>query len=423
MSFYKSFGIYTICGLAAKGISFFLLPFFTYYLSQSEYGIIVIFSNSIYFIAPLMNLGIGETFTVEYPSIDKKQLASFVSTSLAIPVLVLLMVLLTVILFHSVFFSLTGLTTRVQYIVCFFSFSNFYSDYLFTILRNKNKPLSFGILAILKTVLELVLAVLFIRFLRMGYMGRVQSMFISTVVVFIVALFYFIKSGLITFSCSKSWILLILKRGLPAIPLFFMVFFLYNTDKYMVNYFFGAAKAGLYGLAAQFAFIITMLSSAFITPFYPFLYDNLNKGNYQKVVKVAGSYVLLLGVTGLLIYLFAPIGFRYFIAPKFQSSLYYLPFLIIGQFFYSAYMILGGLVYYKRQNNLYYFICPVVIMFSILVNYYLLAVLKITQFGYASVLSYLFCFSLIALFYRREIKRGIIILSESTPYRLNRSPK
>ncbi|HJP64222.1 MAG TPA: hypothetical protein VJ844_12325 [Mucilaginibacter sp.] len=423
MSFYKSFGIYTICGLIAKGISFFLLPFFTHYLSQSEYGIIVIFSNSIYFIAPLMNMGIGETFTVEYGTIDKKQLTSFVSTSLTIPVLVLLLVLLVVACFHSFFFKLTGLTEAVQYIVCFFSFSNFFSDYLFTVLRNKNKPLSFGVLAILKTVLELVLAVLFIRFLRMGYMGRVQSMFISTAVVFVVTLFYFIKSGLLTFRYSKSWALLILKRGFPAIPLFFMVFVLYNTDKYMVNYLFGSAKAGLYGLAAQFAFIITMLSSAFITPFYPFLYDNLNKGDYLKVVKVTGSYILLLAVAGLSIYLLAPIGFRYFIAPKFHPSLYYLPFLIIGQFFYSAYMILGGLVYYKRQNNIYYLVCPAVILFSIAVNYYLLDILKIGQFGYSSLLSYLFCFMLIAFFYRREIKKAIVILSGSKAYQLNKSPE
>ncbi|MFB9840795.1 lipopolysaccharide biosynthesis protein [Mucilaginibacter ginsenosidivorans] len=413
MSFYKSFGIYTICGLAAKGISFFLLPFFTHYLSQSEYGIIVIFSNSIYFIAPLMNMGIGETFTVEYVSIDKKQLTGFVSTSLTIPVLVLLIVLLIVIAFHGFFYRLTGLTTQVQYIVCFFSFSNFFSDYLFTVLRNKNKALSFGMLAILKTVLELTLAVVFIRFLKMGYMGRVQSMFISTAVVFIVTLFYFIKSGLLTFSYSKSWAMLILKRGFPAIPLFFMVFVLYNTDKYMINYFFGPARAGLYGLAAQFAFIITMLSSAFITPFYPFLYENLNKGNLRKVVIVTSSYMLLLGITGLAIYLLAPVGFRYFIAPKFYSSLYYLPFLIVGQFFYSAYMILGGLVYYKRQNNVYYFIAPVVILFTIAVNYYLLNTLKIEQFAYTSALSYMFCFILVAFFYRQELKKGLMILYRS----------
>lgn len=413
MSFYKAFGIYTICGLIAKAISFLLLPFFTHYLSQSEYGIIIIFSNSIYFIAPLMNMGIGETFTVEYPLMTKKQQADFLSTSLAIPIVVLLLVLAVITFAHPLFFKLTGLTGELQYIVCFFSFTTFFSDYLFTVLRNKNRPVSFGVLAIFKTVLELVLAVYFIKYLRMGYMGRVQSMFVSTAAIFAFTIFYFAKSGLLSFTFHKDWAILILKRGFPAIPLFFMVFVLYNTDKYMVNYFFGSAKAGLYGLAAQFGFIIALISSSFITPFYPFLYENLYKRNHKKVVLVTGGYLLLLGITGLSICLLAPIGFKYFIAEKFHPSLYYLPALVAGQCFYSVYMILGGLVYYKRQNNIYYFICPAVMLFTIGINYYLLHIANISQYAYASMFSYFFCAALIAFFYRREIRTGLAILIRS----------
>lgn len=413
MGFYKSFGIYTLAGFVSKGIAFLLLPFFTHYLSQSDYGLITIFSNSVYFIAPLMNMGIGDTLTVEYPRLAKNEISSFVSTSMVIPLIVLLVVLLAALIFHSFFSSVTGLSATLIYLICILSFLNFFSEYLFTMLRNQQKPVSFGILSIVKTGLELLFAVYFIRFCQAGYIGRVGSMLLTTLLFASFALVYFIKNRLIILEFSKEWIRLILKRGLPSVPLFFMVFTMYNSDTYMVNYYYGPAKAGLYGLAGQFAFLLTVITASFITPFYPFLYENLHKGNHQKVVSLIVKYIFLISGIFLSILLLTPMVFKLVIAPKFHPALYYLFLLLVGQYFYSFYLILAGLIFYKKQNHLYYYICPVVITFTLCVNYFLLHIVKINQFGLTSALSYLFCFVVVALIYHSDIKNGISIYLKS----------
>lgn len=81
MNILKSFGIYTVAGILGKVASFLLLPFFTHYLSEGDYGIINIFTSSVYFIIPFMAVGIGETFSVEYPRFTKEEMVKFISTS------------------------------------------------------------------------------------------------------------------------------------------------------------------------------------------------------------------------------------------------------------------------------------------------------------------------------------------------------
>jgi len=371
--------------------------------------LVTIFANSVYFIAPLMNLGIGETYTVEYPGLDKKNIASFITTSSIVPVIILVLVSVLVSLLHPFITRLTGLSATLQYLICLFSFSNFFNEYLFTYFRNRNQPVSFGILTIVKTALELSLAVYFIKFCGDGYVGRVKSMFITTVIIFIFTLIYFIKNDVLNFNVSKKWFSLVIKRGIPTIPLFVMVFLLYNTDNYMVNYYHGAAAIGVYGLASQISLLVNFVCSSFITPFYPFLYDNLNKGNYVKVMSLVFKYIAFITGVVLLLALATPMVFDYFIGYKFHAALHYLPLLLLGQYFFSIYLILAGLVFYKKHNSYFYYICPVIIILNIGINYFFIGVLNVSQFAIASALSYFVCLSIVAGTYYRYIYKGTVI--------------
>jgi len=406
LNFFKAFGIYTVTGFATKAISFLLLPFFTHYLSQSDYGLITIFSNAFFLLAPLMSMGIGETFTVEYQGFQHREMQTFVSTSILVPVVGLPVMMAIVWIFHHELTSLTGLSESILYLICLLNFFNFFCDYLFSILRNQRRPVFFGIMAVIKTTLELSLAIYFIGFCHDGYIGRVKSIFLNILIISLVGIVFLVRNRLIIFNFSKKWLLLILKRGFPAIPLFFMSFTMYNCDTFMVNYFYGPAKAGLYGLAGQFAFILTVITTAFVTPFYPFLYENLMNGNRSKVASVVMRYVLFLTAVLAGLAVLTPVMFRFFISPKFHPALYYLLLLLAGQYFYSLYLILVGLIYYKRHNHIYYFICPLVILFTIGTDYTLLHIVKVNQYAITSALGYFFCLILVAAIYQKYIRRG-----------------
>ena len=350
-------------------------------------------------------MGIGETFTFEYARIDDKERKLFISTAVLYPLFILLLVLLIVLIFHNFFTTYTNLSSALLYTICFLSFFNFFSDFLFSIFRNKDKPYQYALFAFCKTVIELILAIYFIKYCKLGYEGRVSSIFIASFVSFLFVVIYLLKNKLIRFEFSQKWFNTILRKGLPTIPLFFMFFILSNTDKYMINYYYGSAKAGVYGLATQFSMLLTLITSSFITPFYPFLYENLYLKKHKKIILVVLIFSILLLIFTILVPLILPYLFEIFIDTKFNEALDYVFFLMLGQFFFGLYLLQGGLIYYRNKNYIYYYVAPLVISLSIISNYYVLNVFKIQQLALGAFLSYLACFIIMSLFcYKDMIK-------------------
>lgn len=405
LAIFKSFGIYTAAGILGRVASFLLLPFFTHYLTESDYGTINIFSNSIYFLTPFMAVGIGETFAVEYPRFSKDEMKNFISTSFCIPLIVFVLGTLVLLIFREFFIDKTGLSLYLLFLVALLSVSNFFTEYIFIVFRNQNNPIAYGLFSLFKTILELFLAVLFIKYLHKGYMGRIDSLLFTSLFGFLFIIVYFVSNNMIGFTFSKKWISVILHRGVPTIPLFFMIFTLGNADKYILNYYYGKDIVGLYGLGWQFAMIITMVVTAFMTPFYPFLYQKAEGRDYGKVITIIMLFLGGLMVCILLFLLVLPVFFNLMIGHNFHSSLQFIPYMLLGQFFWAIFLIACGYIYYKRRNYIFYYLSPMVIVFTIVIDYLFLVRYPVQNFAMVSFFSYLLCFFLQLFFLRRDIRR------------------
>ncbi len=405
MNLLKSFSFYTIAGFFIKGISFLLLPFFTHYLTQADYGLITIFSNSVYFITPLMSLGIGETLTVEYNTLTKKDLASFISTSIIFPIFISIITVLITLFIAKRIENIIGLKSIHLYLLCLLCWFNFFIDYFFTIIRNQNKPILYTGVGMLKTVLELLLAILFIKVFSQGAMGRVNSIVISAAICFLFVLIYFIKNKLINFTYQKKWLSIILKRGLPSIPFFLMLFILNNADKYFINYYHGSGATGVYGLAGQIAMIINLIAAAFVTPFYPFFYENLRLNQFSKILKVVFIYLALLFCATIVLGFCSPFLFNGFISKNFTPSIKFIFLLSLSQFCWGVFILFLGYLYYKKENYKLYYISITTILFTVIINYLVIKQCTTINWAVASLASYLFCLLTISIIYYKNIYR------------------
>lgn len=403
MGFIKAFSIYTFSGILNRGISFLLLPFFTHHLSQADYGVITIFSNSMFFIIPFMSMGVGETLTVEYPTLSKEELRKFISTSLVFPASVFLISSLMILIFNGIFTQLTGLSTYLLFMVCVLSVFNFLTEYLFVLFRNENKPLSFAMLSIGKTVIELSLAIYLISVMKQGYMGRVNSILVSSAAGFIVVLIYVYRNKLFVPGISKAWLNVILKRGLPAVPFFLMLFVLNNTDNYFINYYHGKNNLGPYGLACQVAMIINLIATSFVTPFFPFLYKNLLEKKYERILKVMIIYIGIMILSVAFLSFVAPYFFKVFIAEKFNGSLNYILLLSLGQMWWAFFVLFLGYLYFKKENQKLYYISICTICFTLVTDYLIIKESTTINWAWANMLSFLFCLLSIMFIYRERI--------------------
>lgn len=57
MNIYKSFSIYVLTSFIERGLAFFLLPVFTFYLSPYDYGILSLLTSLWVFTLPIVSLG------------------------------------------------------------------------------------------------------------------------------------------------------------------------------------------------------------------------------------------------------------------------------------------------------------------------------------------------------------------------------
>ncbi len=410
MNLVKSFSIYTISGLLSKALSFLLLPFFTNHLSQSDYGVITLFSNSIYFVLPFMFMGIGETLSVEYNSLTAKELPRFISTSLIFSIITFIISLFSILFFGTFLSMLTGLNIKLLYLVCILSGFNFFVEYVFIIFRNQHKSLHFALLSISKTVIELSVSIYLIGQCNQGAMGRINGLLISSGVCFVIILIYFFNKGYLNSSFSKNWFIIILKRGLPTIPFFFMIFILNNSDNYFIKFFHGNKSIGVYALACQIALVVNLISSSFMMSFYPFFYKSLLDKHHNKILRVIFVYIFIIILSILLLFVFSPLLFKHFINEKFIDSLQYVFLLSLGQMWWAFFLIILSYLYYKKENTKLYYLSISSIIFTITIDYFIIKQHDSINWAWANMLSFLFCFLFISYIYRKQIFFNFIFI-------------
>lgn len=91
---------------------------------------------------------------------------------------------------------------------------NLFIDYIFIILRNQNKAFAYAGFNLVKILVELILAVVLIKYLHEGAKGRINSVVYASLLGFLFAMGYLLKNRFIAFKFSKKWLGIILRRGL-----------------------------------------------------------------------------------------------------------------------------------------------------------------------------------------------------------------
>jgi type III secretory pathway component EscU len=94
-----------------------------------------------------------------------------------------------------------------------YAWFNLFQENITAYIRTIDKPMQFLWLSIMRDIIEIGLVVLLVIYQGKGATGRVLSGLITAGVVFIYAVYYFIRKGLIHTRISKKYLLEELKFG------------------------------------------------------------------------------------------------------------------------------------------------------------------------------------------------------------------
>lgn len=257
----KNTALFTIANFSNKLIIFFLLPFYTAFLSTEEYAIIDIISVVQQLIFPIITLDITEAlirFGIEKNS-NKKNI--FV---IGLSFVLVGNVILGLGCFSCVALSI-GVSKYILYFLIFnilISFNTFFTSFLKTV----DKVGLITISSIINTIVTTLLNIIFIAKLKFGvdgyYLSFICGNFI-TIVIMLIGSYKTILNSKIDRAKLKLNLIEMLKYAIPLIPNGIFWWVNSSLDRFFLTALSGLTYVGMYSAANKIPAILTTITGIF----------------------------------------------------------------------------------------------------------------------------------------------------------------
>jgi O-antigen/teichoic acid export membrane protein len=263
--------IYGAGHVAARGVTFLLLPLYTNVFSLEDYGIISLIYTFLGFMSVILHYGLDASLLKHYVPAgreDRKTILSnayfsfILTTTLFFIILVVFRNGISEILFGS---SLSNITTMVAGILFF--------DVLWSIhvllLRAEGRPIYFNIISILNVLLTLILNILFVVQLKLGIYGVLLGNLIASGCIFFITLPIILKRSSIKSLSLKYWKKM-MKFGVPFLPAGIFSMILELSDRYILRYLTDIETVGLYNAGYKLGLLILLIVMGFNMAWQPY---------------------------------------------------------------------------------------------------------------------------------------------------------
>lgn len=345
--------VFSIGTFSSKILVFLLVPFYVHFLSDAEYGVVDLITQTANLLIPLVSLGIASAvlrFGLDQSS-DKK---AVFSTGVAAILIGFLLFLLTVpiLLQIQIIGEYTLLLLFYVFIGCFrLLCTNFVRSLQYV------KLYSFD--GILCTVLVITFNILFLMRFGWGIQGYVLATICSdscSVLFLTLAarLYRYLDFRRIRASVYRP----MLRYCLPLIPANIFWWITHVSDRYMVTYMVSEGANGLYAIAYKIPTMITIVSTIFMEAWQLSAVVEKNDpelpGFFSNVLSYYQSFVFLCG-SGCILFCKVLITLLTLGQPDYYVSWRYVPALIIATCF-SCFVTFLGSVYVVEKKSMVSFL-------------------------------------------------------------------
>lgn len=411
MKFLKQLSLYTFAGFFGAGVNFFILPVLSHYLSPLDYGVLSIINSYVTILIPLIGLVASGLISVEYFKLkDRKEFAAkFVSVQ-AVPIVPFVLLSL---LFFSSYDQLSGVleltnTHRVWALfMMFLALATIYVETFLNLLIIQKKATAYSIYNITRVVIEVALTLWLVVQQGLGWQGRLYAWIATSAIFLVIGFLYFKKEGLLSEKIEWRFMKEGILFGLPLILHTIGKFVINQSDRLFIAKMVSLEEAGIYNMGYTIGTLILIVITAFFNFYTPFLMERLATITEEKKLQIVKmSYLFAIGAIAVLIIVsvFAPLLFSYFIDRQFESAVQYVFWVGLGYVFWGGYMLFANYINYFKRNRLLGWLAGLNVLTNTLFNYVLIKMFGAIGAAYATALSFLIVFVTVAFFANKLIK-------------------
>jgi len=375
----RSMAIYTFTNFFGKAASFLLLFVFTnpLYITPSENGLLSLISNGVLFLIPFLSMGIIHSTSADYFKLTKAEFRNEFTSGFVLPFIVMILSMGLIYIFRAELHSTYGLPAMVAWLIPLICFLTFCNEQLLNIARNIDEPMVYLRANVSRIILELGLSFALVVFFAWRWEGRITGIFVAYIAIAFYGFYYFTRKNFLFGRVKPIYLKNQLIYAVPVILMQLSIFFMSSSDRFFLSKFKddNNETVGIYSIAATFASILMVLSTALLQYFYPRIYSKLSgeRVDYNDIRKTFFYYLAAMFTGMLLIMLLTPAAYYIFINEKYHAALNYVYLLFIGTFLWAITYFFYAFLLYNKEKKKLIIISVFSISCSILMNYWLVS--------------------------------------------------
>lgn len=376
----KNSGVYTLVSILQKGISFFLLPLYTAFLTPADYGILNIVTTVSSIISLFILLGLdGATSRFYYKNpTDKKYVANLWGALTTCVIICSLVIGGLLLVFHNFLIDpLVGNISYYPYIFLGILYTIVSPLYLLfqSSLRAQQFSIHYGFNILANFVVNTGLIILFVAVWHKGVVGVLLANLITAVLFFLYVCIAYIPK--LKLNLRREYVIPAYKYSLPLIPHLLAGWSTGLIDRLLINGMRGESETGLYSVAHQFSSIITTITNSVNMAFTPWMYESLNNNRHRDIRVVALIATLMYSLLALLISLFSPELLTIMVTEQYQGIWNVISIMVFAMVFNGLYFFFVDILFVEKTKLIF------IISFSTMIMNILLNILFIPKYGFA----------------------------------------
>lgn len=401
----KHSGIYSFGSLSGRILSFLLLPVYTRLLTTDQYGILALIMVFHTIFQRVVNLGFQSSVVKVFFEVNgEEKRKEVISTAFYSLFIISFASVLFLWFFKGGLASFLLDNPKFSYLFSFALLAAFFytiKTIPLSVLRAREKVVTYTIFAFLTLTLGLLFNILFVIVFRENVKGILKSSLLSQFIVFLFILIPFSKN--LIFKFKKKYLRSMLAFGLPMVPSGLAMWILTLLDRYFLKVFTTMDIVGVYSLGYKFATIMSMLV---IVPFSlawgPLMLKWYNEENakelYAKVYKyfsIAGFFIALT------ISSFSKEVIHIMTTPPFYGAYTIVYLIVLSYLFHGFYMIFTAGCTFVRKTYYFPIATGVAALINTVLNILLIPHYQMMGAAVATVISYFVMTMLMYIFSER----------------------
>jgi O-antigen/teichoic acid export membrane protein len=338
-------GVYGIGRMLTRGISFFLIPFYTYFLTTADYGVMEILNITTAVATILLALGLPNALMRFYYATDdareqKEVVGTVLFASIALGVVSAGWMFLQAEPLARVLLggSEHTLLMRLAAVSFFFQFS---SDPGWVFLRAKQRSGLYVFLLQLTLLITVGVNIYRVAVWKMGAVGVFWGSLLAGAVQWVLLIWLTVRETGLRVSMGK--LREMLPFGAPLVVTWLAAFALNSSDRFFLQHLTDISTVGIYALAYKFGYIVSLLGvQPFLLIWEAQCYEIAKRADASRIFSRFLAYfsVGLIGIAFLLS-LFVREVFEIMVGRHFASAYAMVPLIAL------AYVIQGFSVYFQ----------------------------------------------------------------------------